>query len=37
MAPTTIVSVACNITDDKGRCGAVNNANSVVRRLEVQL
>jgi MSHA biogenesis protein MshP len=37
VAPTTIQSVACNILDNKGECGAVNDAGSVVRRLEVQL
>jgi MSHA biogenesis protein MshP len=37
MAPTMIVSVACNIRDDQGKCEPVNNAGSVRRRLEVQL
>jgi MSHA biogenesis protein MshP len=37
MAPTTIVSVACNILDGVGKCGPVPNPESVRRTLEVQL
>jgi MSHA biogenesis protein MshP len=37
LARCTIASIACNITDGQGRCGALNNANSVRRQLEVQL
>jgi MSHA biogenesis protein MshP len=37
MAPTTIVSVACNILDGLGKCGPIPNPESVRRKLEVQL
>jgi MSHA biogenesis protein MshP len=37
MAPTTIVSVACNILDSFGRCGDIPNPEAVRRKLEVQL
>jgi MSHA biogenesis protein MshP len=37
VARYTIVSLACNIRDDKGGCDAVNKAESVRRQLEVQL
>jgi MSHA biogenesis protein MshP len=37
MAPTTILAVACNIPDSGGKCDPVPNADSVRRKLEVQL